>query len=99
MRLIAVKKGLSKGESILGQTRSGTHWLNAIIWGFVFAFMYGDSIIVQNVKFAPWGEAAIFFAVFFISIFLDRRTRFRGIMALVASVDLGVFYLVYSRVP
>ena len=99
LRQIAIKRGMPKGQSLFRQRKPGTYWVSAVFWAVVFTLMFGDSIIVHNINLAPWGEAAIFFAVFFISIFLDQRTRFRGIMALAASFNLGVFYIVYSTAP
>ena len=97
--MIKAERRVLAGDAGTRSEKAGTHWLRAIFSGILIAVVFGDPIIVHNVTLALWGEASLFFAVFFIQIFLDQRTRLRGIMALGASLSLSAFYLVYSTAP
>lgn len=76
-----------------------THWIRAVLVSIVMAFIFGDPIVAHNLNLAPWGGASIFFAAFFVQIFIDKRTRLRRIMAIIAMLSLCVFYVVYAFVP
>ena len=76
-----------------------TNWVSAVLWSLFFAFMFGDPIIVHNLSFALWGDASIFFAVFFLQIYLDERTKMRGLLLGSSILILGIFYYIYSVTP
>src|ERR1039458_8878511 len=85
--VLVIKKRILANKPI---PKEETCWVRAVFWAIFIAVIFGDPIIVHNMNLAVWGEASIFFAVFFIQIFLDKRTRLRGIMALSSLVVLGV---------
>jgi len=79
-----------------------TNWVGAILFAVVFSFVANDWVSIALIPFrsshpdlvgtvALTGMLLVFCSVFFFSIFLDKRTPLRGILAIVFCIITGVF--------